>query len=114
MNSLLNDESPIYSSLANDEMMCELVEEFVGDMPLRIEALRQALVADDIDTVQRLAHQLKGAFGSYGFEQMTEPARRLEKSAAESRDQIDVIRQDVDALVGYCLRLTAAKPPAAS
>ena len=113
MSQLPELTSPIYSSLADDEMMCELVEEFVAEIPERVQSLRSAFADLDLDAVQRQAHQLKGAFGSYGFSTMTEPARQLERSATEARHDLDQIKGDLETLANYCARLTAEPAPEA-
>ena len=105
---------PIYSSLADDEMMCELVEEFVAEIPERVETLRNAFASQDWDAVQRQAHQLKGAFGSYGFDEMTSPARALEKSSSDCRDNSIVIGEDLERLAALCERMTSVPAPAAT
>ena len=39
----------------------------------------------DFEALQRLAHQLKGAGGSYGYPALTDPAKALEETA-KARD----------------------------
>ena len=69
-----------YSTLATDPDLSEIVEMFVEEMPGRIRHLQQQFVTNDWDELARLAHQLKGAAGSYGFDQITPYAARLERS----------------------------------
>ncbi len=59
--------APFYSTLADDADMCELVTLFVDEIPQRISAIEAALAAYDLQSLQRLAHQLKGAAAGYGF-----------------------------------------------
>lgn len=53
--------------LRDDPDMLDLVAEFVNGLPARIADLRQAYARLDWDALTRLAHQLKGAGGSYGY-----------------------------------------------
>ncbi|CAN0373754.1 unnamed protein product, partial [Ectocarpus sp. 4 AP-2014] len=58
-----------------------LVGRFVSGLPERLGELQAAAQESRLEEVQRLAHQLKGAGGGYGFEQMTAPAHALERLA---------------------------------
>lgn len=69
---------PIRSIYADDPDMQELVEEFVSELPERARRLEEILDEADLVELQRLAHQLKGAGGGYGFPQITEAAAALE------------------------------------
>ncbi len=51
-----------------------------------LEAARQALLAGEsegVDSIQRLAHTLKGSGGTYGFPEITEAAAALETAEAD-------------------------------
>jgi histidine phosphotransfer protein HptB len=72
-----------FSRLANDLAMADLVREFVGELPARVAALEHAAADLDWDAIRRLAHQLKGAGGSYGFPAITAAAAVVEKSLGE-------------------------------
>jgi len=67
----------------------------------RVAALRRASGDEDSGTLKRLAHQLKGVAGGYGFPTITEQARILEGALA-SEDEPSV-RAAVDALCLLCL-----------
>jgi HPt (histidine-containing phosphotransfer) domain-containing protein len=68
----------IRSSLAQDPDLGEIVQMFVEEMPQRVEALERCRLAAEWEDVGRIAHQLKGAAGSYGFHELTPLAARLE------------------------------------
>lgn len=110
MATELNKQTPIYSSFADDEMMSELVELFVSEIPDRVQTLEEAYAAPNKELLRRTAHQLKGAFGSYGFDSLTAPARKLEHSL-EVDDQWDQVRQHLDDLVALCSLMTAEPEP---
>lgn len=69
---------PIRSRYEDDPDMLEIVREFAGEVPERVRRLEALLQAADWPELQRLAHQLKGAGGGYGFPQITEAAAELE------------------------------------
>ncbi len=103
--STSKEDIPITSEFAGDPDMKELVEFFVDQMPDRVRALEQSLEAGLLDELRSIAHQLKGAGGSYGFPQITESARRLEEQADGA--DLDAIRRGVDHLVNICNRTAA-------
>ncbi|MGY8750384.1 MAG: Hpt domain-containing protein [Pirellulales bacterium] len=107
--SQANLENPIFSTYGNDSDMGELVEMFVDEMPDRIEALLEVAQNNDWEKLRSLAHQLKGAGGSYGFGQLTQPAASLE-SACRENDTEDNIRQSLTDLVSICRRAQTGSP----
>ena len=75
------DEGPIFSTFQDDIQMADLVTEFVSALPGRISEMRQAMDHGDWDSLRRLAHQMKGAGGGYGYGMLTEAAAELEWQA---------------------------------
>jgi len=66
--------------LADDPDMIDLVEEFVEALPSRIEELKQAYEQLDWDQLATLAHQLKGAGGSYGYPPLSSLGATMEQA----------------------------------
>jgi CheY-like chemotaxis protein/HPt (histidine-containing phosphotransfer) domain-containing protein len=71
----------IGSQFADDKDMAEVIASFVQQLPQRCQAMREALNHNDFPSLGRLAHQLKGAGGSYGYACLTDAARELESYA---------------------------------
>lgn len=71
---------PIRSQYEDDPDMLELVQEFAAELPDRIRSLEDTLEGGELAELQRLAHQLKGAGGGYGFPRITEVAAALEEA----------------------------------
>jgi len=97
---------PIISDLGADEDFVELVEMFVSELPDRIESMRKAIEENDMDSLKRFAHQLKGAAGGYGFPTITDNARELEQSSEAAADMTTICQQ-VDELANMCQRARA-------
>lgn len=99
----------LYSELGADPDLGELVAMFVDEMPARIDALASLAAARNWVELSRAAHQLKGSSGSYGFQQLTPAAARLEAAlgAGEPEDQVLLALQE---LVELC-RLARAGAP---
>jgi len=100
---------PLFSSLAADPDLAEIVALFVDEMPGRIERLHCLLESRQWDGLCRAAHQLKGSAGSHGFEPITLCAAELE-SAIKSGAPETEIRQAVDRLVELCRSARADAP----
>jgi HPt (histidine-containing phosphotransfer) domain-containing protein len=68
----------IHSSLASDVDFADLVQEFVYELPNHQKAIRDFMAGGDQEGVQRILHQLRGACGGYGFQQLTNAAGEIE------------------------------------
>ncbi|MBX7168404.1 MAG: Hpt domain-containing protein [Pirellulales bacterium] len=93
-----------YSSLAADPDMSELVDMFVDEMPDRIASLQAQYDAANWTELGRLAHQMKGAAGSYGFNQLTPFAARLEGTVKEHKPETE-IQSALSELTELCRRI---------
>jgi signal transduction histidine kinase/DNA-binding response OmpR family regulator/HPt (histidine-containing phosphotransfer) domain-containing protein len=71
-----------------------IVENFVDKLQNKLDAMQVAFDAADLDELAELAHWLKGAGGTIGFDCFTEPARQLEQLAKrhETEQICDSIR----------------------
>jgi PAS domain S-box-containing protein len=125
--SRTNDESPkptttesnastpmptafVYSHLAADPNLGELVEMFVQEMPDRINALETEARSHNWQQLTRIAHQLKGAAGSYGFEAITPYAAQLEIAARDGRQDEEILSA-LEELLNLCRHMRPGVPP---
>ncbi len=90
----------IYSEYAEYADLTALIGEFVTGLEADTESMRKALESSDYDGLRRLAHQMNGAGGSYGYPMLTEAAKVLEK-AANARDD-EVSKTALDELEVLC------------
>lgn len=67
------------------EMVVELIRVFIEDALQRVEALRNALAAEDWETMRRTAHSIKGSAANLGARPLVELARRMEQMVAENK-----------------------------
>jgi CheY-like chemotaxis protein len=96
----------IYSRLAADPHLGELVDMFVQEMPGRIIALQAQANTRNWEQLARTAHQLKGAAGSYGFPEITPYAARLEVAARDAQQEDRIL-----AALNECLSLCRLARP---
>ncbi len=109
MNESTLTVAPVYSSFGDDPELGELVEMFVEEMPDRISNLSACFSDKDWEGLGRLAHQLKGSAGSYGFAQISPAAARVEQAARQDPDE-ENIRSSLEQLLALCGQVRAGTP----
>ncbi|MBA4018682.1 MAG: hypothetical protein C0483_16065 [Pirellula sp.] len=102
---MIDATATIGSTLSSDPDMVELVELFLSEIPQRLGAMAEAFEQENWNELRRVAHQWKGAGGSYGYPQLSAFAARVEDACVTACPR-DEIRQRLDALVDLCGRLT--------
>ncbi len=77
---------PVDAEWTDDPELARILADFVESLPSKMTAMRLALDNNYYEEVRRIAHQLKGTGGGYGYPALTESARGLENAArAECR-----------------------------
>jgi len=97
--------APIYSQLADDPELYDLVKMFVEEMPTRVDRLIKEFGKKNWDDLKNLAHQLKGTAGCYGFGEITTVAGKLEHSLQHHLPE-EEIEQSLVELLDLCRRMT--------
>ncbi len=77
--------APMRSRLAGNSRLANIIARFAEQLPARLGHMQAALEKADWPELAALAHWLKGAGGSMGFDDLFEPARALE-DACKDRD----------------------------
>jgi two-component system sensor histidine kinase/response regulator len=67
------------------QLLSEVIQLFLVDCPLRLEAIKAAVEARDGDAISREAHGLKGAAGNLSAVSLFETAEILEQLGRENR-----------------------------
>jgi len=109
--TLVEDSSPIVSRLgANNPRFANVIARFVGRLEEQLPAMDEAFWAQDFESIAKLAHWLKGAGGTVGFDVFYEPASELE-SAAKAMD-LPAIERQLQQIHGLAGRLVIDDQPA--
>jgi signal transduction histidine kinase/DNA-binding NarL/FixJ family response regulator len=74
---------PVRSRLASNRRLRPAVRKFAGRLAEQMAAFEQAYSASDFTQLAQLGHWLKGAAGTVGYDDFTEPAMRLEDAARD-------------------------------
>jgi CheY-like chemotaxis protein len=86
--------APIRSRLAAHPRLARVAADFCAKLPGKLDEMQAALDEGRLDALGTLAHWLKGAGGSVGYDALFDPARDLE-TAAKAADS---------ALAAQCLQ----------
>ena len=100
---------PIRSRLAAHPRLARVAAEFCTKLPGKLDEMQAALDDGQLETLGTLAHWLKGAGGSVGFDALFEPARDLE-AAAKAADGA-AAGQCLERLRGLSARLESPPVP---
>jgi CheY-like chemotaxis protein len=68
----------LISEFADDPDMADLVNEYVASFDATVSEIKSSLAGRSFEQLGRLAHQLKGSGGGYGFPIISECASKLE------------------------------------
>ncbi len=90
------EEGPLVSRLASHPKLGKVVAKFATRLPDRLDKMDEAADRGDLEELAKLAHWLKGAAGTVGFDDFTQPSRELESLANSG---------DVDAIASALARL---------
>jgi HPt (histidine-containing phosphotransfer) domain-containing protein len=91
------DDQALVSKLPTDDPdFREIVNEFVAQLASNLAALRAAWARKDMPRIAEIAHWVKGAGGTAGFDVLTAPAAILERAAKDG--QPDFMMQQIERL----------------
>jgi signal transduction histidine kinase/HPt (histidine-containing phosphotransfer) domain-containing protein len=105
--SASGDCGVLRSSIANLPGMAAIVVDFVADLPKQVEQLRSLLETNNLDPLRRLAHQLRGSCGGYGFDAISDLAAAAEESIQKGdsplviSDRVNSVIQMIRRIEGY-------------
>jgi CheY-like chemotaxis protein len=85
--ALSSNEPALLSRLAGQPRFSAIIEKFVWRLQEQLLVMQKAQHDKDFDELARLAHWLKGAGGTIGFDALVEPAIELEVSAKSKSEQ---------------------------
>ncbi len=104
-----NVPNPIYSSLPDEEEFRAIVADFVPQVELKLQKIEAAINQRDYRKIAELAHWLKGAGGTCGFQAFNDPSHELE-NAAKTED-IEACQMCLELLVALAQRIVVTGGP---
>jgi PAS domain S-box-containing protein len=94
---------PLVSRLSQHPKLRKVVQKFIEQFPVRLAAMDAALASGDLAALALLAHWLKGAGGSVGFDAYLEPARDMEEACHGG--SIEQASRHLEAIKGLSRRM---------
>jgi HPt (histidine-containing phosphotransfer) domain-containing protein len=85
------------------DLLREMAEILLDDVPIQLQAIKDALADDDLEQVTRAAHTLKGAVANLAARAAQQAASQLEQSARDRKT--DHLAEDVRAVQREVARL---------
>ncbi|MFT3858309.1 MAG: ATP-binding protein [Aquabacterium sp.] len=82
------DTSPLVSRLSQHPKLRNVVRRFIDQFPTKQQAMETAMAHNDWEELAQLAHWLKGAGGSVGFDDFFAPARDLETACKDRHKEL--------------------------
>jgi HPt (histidine-containing phosphotransfer) domain-containing protein len=95
-------DEPIRSEFADDPDMQELLQQFLEGLTEYCAQIQQGLDDEDLETLKRAGHQLKGAGGGYGYPAITISGGHLEHAVLQAGSLTDEVRDAANALIQVC------------
>ena len=90
---------PIVSRLARHPRLAKVARTFCNTLPEKLVLMQEALLEERLDDLAALAHWLKGAGGTVGYDDFFEPAKQLEVHARAARlPELQQTLHDIQAL----------------
>jgi PAS domain S-box-containing protein len=103
--------SPMVSRLSQHPKLRNVVRKFIEQFPAKLAAMDEALAQNNLAELALLAHWLKGAGGSVGFDDFFEPARELEQACKD--DNATQAARHMQAVHALSRRMTLDAPDTA-
>ncbi len=97
----------------NDPEDAELIEYFLGELPEKVDFINDAADRVDLESLRRIAHQLKGAAPGFGFPSIGSAAKELEgriRELSDSGKDIAGVRAQIESLTSLCLSYISSNP----
>lgn len=94
------DDSVLISSLADDPELVQVLDIFIDTLPEMLDSIRTAWRENNMETLKRHIHELKGAGDSAGFPIVMQHAVHVEHTVATG--EADQLAQAVEELLGLC------------
>jgi CheY-like chemotaxis protein len=94
-------EEPLFSSLADEKDMADLINGFVEELPGKLRAVEEVWVAKNMEQLESLARQIKSEAGGFGYEPISEAASQVELGIQNNADEVH-IEAAMEELVRWC------------
>jgi len=100
MPKVLDWDGLLYRLMGDEDLAKEIVDDFMNDIPNKLNVLKEALNKGDALLVKKEAHMMKGASGNIGAVAMQEIAEQIEIAGkAEDLVKAELLTAKYEALL---------------
>ncbi len=96
-------EEPMFSSMHDDASMAELIHTFVLELPKTTLEIGCAIAEQDAKKLEAVVRQLKGLASSFGFDELTDIAKKIETKLIQLHS-IEEVQVEARQLAKLCLQ----------
>ncbi len=100
---MIPQDQPGPLRISIDPDLRDLIPGFLQNRRLDIQALQEAVVVGNFDTIRTVGHRMRGDGGGYGFHMISEIGHALETAALQKNSQEITVR--VQELTTYLGRI---------
>jgi signal transduction histidine kinase/DNA-binding response OmpR family regulator len=100
----LSANGTIFSTMNDQPRMKQILKEFVEGLPEEVTKMQRLWDAQDLASLRRVVHQLRGSGGGYGFNSISELATYAE-AAIDAADDLESIKRKIHSLTGVIGRI---------
>ena len=83
MNLPIDREAALARLVGDEELLEQVIDIFLADAQLELDALNDALAAEDAEAALRLAHSIKGAASNISALAVSDAALSIERAVSE-------------------------------
>ena len=94
------NEDILLSQYADRPVIVRLLGDFVGRLNGRVLEMQAAIAASQTEDLRRVAHQIKGTAGSFGYPTLSAAAKTLEDNAKLGR--LENVAKDLEHVAALC------------
>ena len=98
-------EEAILTKYTDDPQLVEIIRDFVASLDQKVADFRSLLTRREIGELERLAHQIKGVGGMYGYPCLTETASLIEQAAREGQD-VGLLAELIEEFAALCEQIS--------
>ncbi len=108
LEKVLDFQKGIVQVGGDESMYRELLSDFIGGLPKRLQAIQKFYVEKDLVELSRSAHNLSGIAANLGASQLSDCAKKLDKQSVEGyTESLHGLIQEIQLVVGGLLEFSS-------
>lgn len=110
LNAADHSNQAIYSSMASNDQMIPLIEQFARKVHSLADDLQRLAQTEHLEPARNICQTLKGTGGGFGFSELSDVAKEAVQSI-DATCSLEESSMQIQRLVTICRRITPGTPP---